>query len=197
VPSNAQFSSLFKVALVTVATSFPVSAFADATYFAFSSTPSSWVGRGYVDYFVTPEMGWTFSAVSGSSGGDPDAISLRATNPQPTGFSWQLVLGATYGETLTPGFYEGATRFASDSNPGISVSGGGRGNNITAGYFNVLEAQFSPTGEVLRFAVDFRQYDEGNLSHWMDGKFRYNSTIPEPAALTLLCLGSIFLLRRR
>jgi hypothetical protein len=78
------------------------------------------------------------------------------------------------------------------------------GNAITnfEGYFDVLEIEYSPLGEVNKFAVDFflsspsireRQFDVGRL--------RFNSSIPlpEPSTLTIgtALLFGVMLVRKR
>jgi hypothetical protein len=65
----------------------------------------------------------------------------------------------------------------------------GRGDNTLTGYFNVLQAVYDTNGQVVSFAVDFLQYDEGGLSAWNMGSIRYDSTIPEPSSILLTAFG--------
>ena len=92
---------------------------------------------------------------------------------------WDLYFVPPSGTILTPGLYEGATRwpFQSPTAPGLSVSGDGRGCNNLTGRFRVLEAEFAPSGQVMRFAVDYEQHCEGMVPA-LFGSVRYNSSAP-------------------
>lgn len=176
----------------------PQFAGASQTYFSFTSTPNSWVGHGFPSYFVTPEMGWNFSAYSGT---DRDHVWLIASGYEPriiTNYNtaWEIHLDAPSRGPLLPGHYSDATRwpFNPYEETGMSLQVTSRGNNTLSGYFTILEFEMNPNGTVSRFAVDFRVY-EGMYSkdNWVDGRFRYNSLIPEPASciclVMFLCIG--------
>lgn len=109
------------------------------------------------------------------------------------------------GNELTVGFYDNATRFPfnSPTRPGLDFSGAGRGNNMLGGWFDVLEAEYSGTGDVLSFAVDFRQFDESEdqMGPSTYGSLRINSDIPinpvpVPPAVLLFVSGLVLLARR-
>lgn len=86
------------------------------------------------------------------------------------------------GNDLAIGFYDQATRFPfnSPTRPGLNFSGNGRGNNQLGGWFRVLDVGYAPNGDVERFAVDFRQFDESEdmTGPSTYGSLRINSTIP-------------------
>lgn len=86
------------------------------------------------------------------------------------------------GNDLAIGFYDQATRFPFNSpmRPGLDFSGNGRGNNQLGGWFRVLDVAYASDGEVDRFAVDFRQFDESEAMTGPStyGSLRINSTIP-------------------
>ncbi|HEX8602071.1 MAG TPA: PEP-CTERM sorting domain-containing protein [Pseudoduganella sp.] len=113
--------------------------------------------------------------------------------------SYDPVTNTNDGQVLHTGLYDRATRFPfnSPTRPGLDVSGNGRGNNTLYGWFNVLEIDYDDTtGELARFAVDFRQYDEANGPYGpsLYGSLRFNSTIainpvPEPATFAMLAGG--------
>jgi hypothetical protein len=72
----------------------------------------------------------------------------------------------------------------------MEFAGEGRGNDIDTGWFNVLAVTQSG-GVITSMAVDFVQYDEGDVNNWVRGAFRYNSAIPvpEPCVSALLAIG--------
>jgi hypothetical protein len=51
--------------------------------------------------------------------------------------------------------------FQGSDQPGLSVSGDGRGCNTLTGRFEVLEAVYRSSGDVVSFAADFEQHCEG------------------------------------
>ena len=92
---------------------------------------------------------------------------------------WYLHFTAPFGERLQPGVYLNATRwpFQDDDNPGLDVSGDGRGCNQSSGWFQVLEVSYGPGGEVRSFAADFEQHCEFGEPA-LRGGVRVNSSIP-------------------
>ena len=71
---------------------------------------------------------------------------------------------------------------------------------MLTGYFNVLQAVYDTNGQVVSFAVDFLQYDEGIVGDWNTGSIRYNSTVPEPSSILLTAFGLLIVwwqIRRR
>ena len=77
------------------------------------------------------------------------------------------------------------------------LSGNHRGDNVITGYFTIHQADFGAGTTVNRFAVDFRQFDEGNPNNWVDGQFRFNATIPEPATGALVAAFSAIMIACR
>jgi len=63
---------------------------------------------------------------------------------------------------LRVGTYDGATRwpFQRDSDPGLDISGEGRGCNTLTGRFVVREADFTASGQVRQFWATFEQHCE-------------------------------------
>lgn len=175
-------------------------ALAQETAFRFTSTPGSWVGHGYLNYSVSPATNWSFTATA-----SPDhtyvRLSARSLDPNaPTSnYYWDLELESPNASPLAPGTYTGATRypFNDPGEPGLTLSGNHRGNNENAGYFTIFQAEFGAGSIVNRFAVNFRQYDEGNPNNWVDGQFRFNATVPEPGTMAVVLISTATLARRR
>ncbi len=93
------------------------------------------------------------------------------------GTAWDLLFTPPFGANLTPGVYEGATgRVYYSPVPGLSVDRDGHGCNTVTGRFVVLEAEYGPGGEVLRFAVDYEQHCDG-ASAALFGSVRINSSV--------------------
>lgn len=152
-----------------------------ATIFQFTSSPTSWIGYGQSRY-VTPLDGYVFTATRNWDNGVSFDVRMGVDD------EFQLELAAPGDSTLEVGLYTDATRwpFQSMIAPGLDFSGNSRGVNRLSGFFEVLEAVYDEDGTVLRFAVDFTQYDEENTARWNIGSIRFNSDIavvPLPAAL--------------
>jgi hypothetical protein len=119
-----------------------------------------------------------FTSVSASRTGNlgayTDSVHLSASG-------YELVIVGP-GLTLAHvGYYPGATRWPfMGSGPGMAFTSPGRGDNTLTGWFNVLQADYDLSGQPTAFAVDFVQYDEGNLTWWNRGSIRFNSDIPAP-----------------
>jgi len=161
---------------------------------SFDSSPNSWVGQGD-SRFVTPGDGYDFSVRTNFDNGLSFSIERDAPYGDPLRDWWTLELAAPFGDLLTVGLYEDATRwpFQADDAPGLTFSGNHRGNNRNLGFFEVLEATYDSLGALESFAVDFTQYGEQNLDRWIVGQLRYNSevplNVPEPGTLLLLFIG--------
>jgi hypothetical protein len=140
-----------------------------ATFFTFSSSPSSWIGQGQT---------FTFSSVTatrtGNLGAYTDSVHFAAGG-------YELVIVGPNLTLAQVGFYPAATRWPfMGSGPGLNLSGQGRGNNTLTGWFHVLQADYDASGQPVAFAVDFAQYDEGNVADWNRGSIRFNSNVPAP-----------------
>jgi len=166
------------------------------TILFYTSSPDSWVGGGET-VSVTPSSGFEFFPSRNFDNGVSFAVNDFGTNPDFWARRWwYLDFAAPNDAPLIPGTYLGATRFPfqDPAVPGLSFSGNGRGNNTLTGQFTVLEARYTAAGDVLSFAADFIQYDEGFSSWWNVGSIRFNSdapisTIPEPSVGLLVLTG--------
>jgi hypothetical protein len=167
------------------------------TVFYYTSSPESWVGQGE-SATVTPDDGFAFIVQRNYGNGVSFYINNFTPVPDPNNMiSWHLDFAAPYNVALQPGQYENAIHFTYQYSeyPGLAFTGRGRANGSISGYFNVYEAVYGNNDEVISFAADFMQYDEGVEDAWSMGGIRYNSDypIPEPSTFALLLAGLPFL----
>jgi len=135
------------------------------TLLSFESGPDEYIGQGQA-YRYTPEDG-AFSLWK-----DPNNRVIVHFSETPT-IWWNLFLTAPNNGELRVGTYQYASRPATEGLPGLDFFGSGRGCNLTSGQFQVMEAQYSPTGEVLRFHAVFQQHCEGSAPAIV-GRILYN-----------------------
>jgi hypothetical protein len=150
----------------------PLRLSAQTTALQLTSQPGDFIGGGKNQTF-TPAEG-TFTARRNFDNG----VDIFF-NGGP--HSWALSFAAPRNAALVPGVYDGATRFPfqSPTGPGMDVSGEGLGCNTLTGRFAVLEAVYSLSGEVDRFAATFEQHCEGRVPALL-GWVLINSTLPPP-----------------
>ena len=145
-----------------------------SSWFAFDSTPGSWVGQGLRNYYISPVQGWIFAA---SGGNRVLQIGMREITPPSTyyGGNWNLDLAAPTGRTLIPGLFENAVRFGfqNANQPGLTLSGNGRGNSSNSGFFKILAAKYTANGAPEFLDVTFTQFDEQNPDNWTKGELLY------------------------
>jgi hypothetical protein len=151
-------------------------AYAQTTLLSLNSQPGDYIGQGQQRTLTTADG--QFSASTNYDNGV--SLSFRGTN---TAAWWYLDFAGPGNLRLSPGVYEHATRFPFQAAnvPGLSVSGNGRGCNMLTGSFEVLEATYGPSGEVLTFAADFEQHCDGGPA--LTGSIRYNAG-PVPSRCT-------------
>ena len=182
------------------------------------SDPGSYVGGGIGAQNVTWIHGVDGIFSSSSIGPGKALISYQGSAYWSFDFAaptYNPQTNTTTGTPLQVGMYLNATRypFNSPTRPGMSISGNGRGNNVSNGWFNVLDVAFDGSGNLLRLAVDFKQYDETTTMSGpgIFGSLRYNApgialnttgvaSVPVPAAAWLFgsgLLGLIGMARRK
>ena len=139
-----------------------------ATFIFLDSQPGDYIGGGVQQTFTLADGPITAHRI-----GNGVSVNLNGGS-----HFWFLEFAAPNNATLVPGSYEDATRwpFNSPSEPGLSVSGDGRGCNMLTGRFVVLEAAYKPDGSVESFAADFEQHCEGQPPA-LFGAVRVNSTM--------------------
>lgn len=143
--------------------------------FTMTSDPGDYIGQGQ-SYAYSTQAGDTLS-VFGNNENRVVSVSISGAN----GDWWNLDLAAPSDQALAPGVYADATRypFNAASQPGLSVSGNGRGCNTLTGSFTINEVTFGPHGYVQKLDATFEQHCEG----WdpaLRGQIRIDN--PEPPA---------------
>jgi hypothetical protein len=167
--------------------------------------PGSYTGGGIGAPSVTWIHGVDGIFSSGSTG--PDVVQI---DYQGSAYWYFDFAAPTYnpqtntnaGTPLQDGMYLNATRypFNSPTKPGLSVDGNGRGDNTSDGWFHIRDVAFDSSGNLLRLAVDFKQYDETSTMSGpgLFGSLRYNDPgialnttgAPVPIPGTAWLLGS-------
>lgn len=142
---------------------------AQVTSLHMTSDPGDYIGQGQT-YLYTP-AGGTFDA---QVWGNNTAVNISFRSLSFDHY-WNLVFAAPSGAPLTPGTYTNAMRFAEGTAPGLDVFGDGRGCNMVAGSFQVLEAAFGPANTLVSFNATFEQHCEGALPA-LRGEIRFNAT---------------------
>ena len=125
------------------------------TALALRSSEGDYIGQGQSTTYS--ESSGTFSATRNFDGG----VSVSYTGASE---SWSLDFAAVGGADLVPALYEKATRFPFQEidEPGLSVSGAGRGCNMLEGRFRVHQVVYGAGDAVDAFAADFVQYCDGS-----------------------------------
>ncbi|MFI5675741.1 hypothetical protein [Streptomyces cellulosae] len=127
---------------------------------SFSGDDGDWIsgGQSYA-YSTAAEDHLNISANS-----DNSLVSLRVDGAN--GDWWSLDLAAPSGTSLAPGTYTGATRhpFNEPTEPGLDLSGNGRGCNTLTGNFTISAVEFGPHGYVKKLDATFEQHCEGGTT---------------------------------
>ncbi|GGZ61712.1 hypothetical protein [Streptomyces bluensis] len=128
--------------------------------FSFSGDEGDYIsgGRSYA-YTTASDDRLNITADSGNN-----TVSLSVDGAG--GDWWYLDLAAPSGKALAPGTYTGATRhpFNEPDEPGLSLSGNGRGCNTLTGEFTISEVEFGPLGYVKKLDATFEQHCEGGAT---------------------------------
>lgn len=143
---------------------------AQNTGLVMDSPQGDYIGQG-LNYYYTPANG-TFTATR-----NPDNVVLIDFNG--SGHDWHLAFAAPGNALLTPGTYEGAARFASANQPGLDVSGDGRGSNRVAGFFTVKQITYGAGNAIVAFHATFSQRSE-EFGPPLTGEVLFNASGPLP-----------------
>ncbi|MGW2831820.1 hypothetical protein [Streptomyces sp. NPDC001286] len=126
--------------------------------FSFSGDDGDYISGGRSYTYATASQ--DRMNVSGNTDNGVVTVSVDGAN----GDWWTLNLAAPTGKALTPGTYTGATRypFNEATEPGLSLSGNGRGCNQLTGTFTISAVEFGPQGYVKKLDASFEQHCEGS-----------------------------------
>ncbi|MFI8232444.1 hypothetical protein ACIGDI_26750 [Streptomyces sp. NPDC085900] len=126
--------------------------------FSFSGDDGDYISGGRSYTYTTASQ--DRMNVSGNTDNGVVTVSVDGAN----GDWWTLNLAAPTGKALTPGTYTGATRypFNEATEPGLSLSGNGRGCNQLTGTFTISAVEFGPQGYVKKLDASFEQHCEGS-----------------------------------
>lgn len=149
--------------------------------FTYSSGPGDWIGQGAER---------TFTAADSTFSGGVGYRNHVAVDITGQGEWWTLWFAAPDGAPLTPGTYEGATRFPFQAPgvPGLSMFGTGRGCNQSFGSFTVHSIAFDASGGLSELSADFVQHCETPTAPALVGRIRYR--VPATTRVDLLGVGS-------
>lgn len=140
-----------------------------ATYFAYRSEPGEYLGDGGFGSFDADDAEWL--VLRGFAQGV--AVTIRF----PSVYTWDIGMKAPGAAPLVPGSYTDlGPVYLNSPQAGLSVSSPGRGCGIEGGRLVVLEAEYAPNGDVIRFAADFEHRCQGSPGTLI-GALRVNSRI--------------------
>jgi len=147
------FPSLLVAACLCVT----VPAHAQSNLVLFISQPGDYIGGGQT-YITTNTSDFSFSS-------SPNLVTVAA-------FGYTFWIGGPAGSNLMVGLYTNSARF-NDRQPGLDISGNGRGCNTDCGAFQVYEIHTNLSGQIDRFWITFSNRCECYDAP-MSGEIRYN-----------------------
>jgi hypothetical protein len=137
--------------------------------------------------YITQDRQWSYDTTSSTIKATASADGNRLNLGIDGDTWWYLDFAAPAGESLTAGVtYDGATRypFNEADEPGLDLSGDGRGCNQLSGSFTVLAADFNPDGSVEEFEATFEQHCENSATSVATGRVVITNG-PAPVELTV------------
>lgn len=176
-------AGLPQFALVLSLLAWAQTATAQPTVLIMHSRPGEYIGAGG-DWIHAPADGMFIAERNFDNG-----VQVRFEN-FPNVW-WRLNFAAPGDVPLVPGAFEMATRwpFQAPHEPGLDVSGTGRGCGMLTGRFTVLEIVYGVGTAITSFAANFEQYCDG-LPVGLFGSVRFNATARGPHTVTVATAGS-------
>lgn len=135
------------------------------TNFIFDSEEGDYIGQGLYQEFYLADGNIT------ASRNYDNGVTIRFKGRD----SWTLNFAAPGDVDLTTGLYSNATRFPFQdvTEPGLDISGAGRGCNTLEGNFEVTNLVYDSEGEVEKFEATFEQHCSG-MTPALFGLVNYN-----------------------
>lgn len=147
-----------------------ISPAAPVTSLFFNSQAGDYIGGGAVRTWTTADGTFAFN-------GSPSSGVHGSFNGNGTTSSdwWYFDFTAGGSNILNLGTYTGATRypFNATTEPGLSITGDGRGSNTLTGQFTVNQLKWDSSNKLLQFEADFEQHSEGKTPA-LFGSVKYN-----------------------
>lgn len=137
--------------------------------------------------YITQDREWSYDTTNADITATASADGSRLNLGINGDTWWYLDFAAPAGESLTAGVtYDGAIRypFQEPEQPGLSLSGDGRGCNELSGSFTVLAAEFAADGSVEQFEATFEQHCEHSTRSVATGRVVIGDVTP-PVELTV------------
>jgi Big-like domain-containing protein len=134
----------------------------------FRSQNGDYIGQGATASYVPPTASIT-------ARGDAGDASISVDDPA-SGDWWTAEFAAPPGETLKPGTYTNAVRapFRGAGQPGLSVTGSGRGCNTVIGEFTIHAIGTAPDGTIASLDASFIQHC-GSSPEALSGRARFQA----------------------
>ena len=158
------------------------------TSLVMNSEKGNYVGQGKT-YNFTPDNGnFGASRTYPSNKTSNNGVQISYNEPESGGSRWSLSFAAAFNTPLETGkTYTNAIRFPfQDFNqPGLSVSGEGRGNNKLTGEFTVNQVIYGLNDKITSFDANFEQLGQSDTGV-LNGRIKYNATLNNqlPGVLT-------------
>jgi|GEM_PF-981638 uncharacterized delta-60 repeat protein len=146
------------------------------TSLVMNSESGNYVGQGK-NYNFSATSG-TYNAFRAYPTNPSSNNAIRATYNEASGKYWDLSFAAPSNAPFIAGTkYTGATRFPFQSNsvPGLSVFGEGRGYNNLEGQFTINQIIYGANDTIASLDASFEERGDSDTG-WLRGRIQYNAT---------------------
>ncbi len=143
------------------------------TSLVMTSDAGDYIGQGQT---------YSFDLTTGSFSLNSSESTLTISYGDGANQWWDLDFATPGNAPFTVGTYTGAARaaFKDPSQPGLDVSGDGRGSNTLTASFTVKKVIYGPSNNVVSFWATFEQHSEG-ATPALRGEVKYNAQDTDPS----------------